>query len=352
VPHSRQGQAGATLTLKDVARLAGVSTATASMALADSPRISTETKKSVRRAAEQLHYVPNWLGRGLRGRRLGAIGLIIPSHSTAIFAHPYFSEIIEGVSEVASEEDMTLVLSTATVSDGDSAYLRVFRERRVDGVVVAAATISDRNVDRLVADGHPVVVLGRYPSNPAVCAVGVNDHAGAYEATKHLIESHGAARIAHVSLDLTGLAGLDRLSGYRDALVEHGVTFDKELVIEGDATPEGGREAAERLLRRGGFDALFAGNDEMAVGALQALRANGRRIPEDARDVGFDDLQLAGLIDPALTTVRQPMRESGRLAAKRLVELLSQKSLEPVQLELPTELVLRRSCGCNGHITQ
>lgn len=334
------------LTLKDVARLAGVSTGTASMALADSTRVSHETKAAVRRAAEQLNYVPNWVGRALRGRGLGAIALVIPSRTGAIFAHPYFTEIVEGISEVASGLDMTLVLSTTDGADGERAYLRLLRARRADGVIVAAAAIDDRNIDRLIASGYPVIVLGRHPANPSGYAVGVADRGGAAAATRHMIEKHGATRIAHISLGLTGLAGVDRLAGYRDALAEYSLPFDDELVIEGDATPEGGEAAVERLLRRGHFDALFAGNDEMAAGAIQAMRAATTNALMDRGIVGFDDVRFASLIDPPLTTVRQPMREIGRIAAQRLVALIGGTAPDPGQLELPTDLVVRRSCGC------
>lgn len=335
------------LTLKDVARLAGVSTATASMALADSPRVSHSTKASVRRAAEQLNYVPNWLGRGLRGRGLGAIALVIPSRTREIFAHPYFAEIVEGISEVASSLDMTLVLSTPSDADGDSAYLRLLRGRRADGAIVAAASITDRNIDRLVASGYPVVVLGRYPADPSACSVSIDDEGGAAAATKHLLEVHAARRIAHISLDLSGLAGVDRLAGYRTALSDAEIDFDEELIVEGDATQESGFAAAERLRRRGGFDALFVGNDEMAVGAVQALRGAGARVGADIGVIGFDDVRFAAIVDPPLTTVRQPMRESGRIAAKRLVDMIAGRAPDLPQLELPTNLVIRSSCGCD-----
>lgn len=310
--------------------------------------MSVGTKAEVRRAAERLNYVPNWVGRGLRVRRLGAIALVIPSRTGVIFEHPYFTEIVEGISEVASGLDMTLVLSTPSDSDGESAYLRLLRGRQADGVIVAAASINDQNIGRLTQSGYPVVVVGRHPADPEGCAVGVDDQGGAAAATRHLITTHNAARIAHVSLDLAGLAAVDRLGGYRRALTEHRLPFDEELVLESNATREGGYAATERLWRRGRFDALFAGNDEIAVGAVQALRAAGADVPGEVSVVGFDDVPFAGFIDPPLTTVRQPMRETGRIAAQRLVDLIGGAKPEPTQLVLPTTLVIRRSCGCTG----
>jgi LacI family transcriptional regulator, repressor for deo operon, udp, cdd, tsx, nupC, and nupG len=333
------------LTLKDVARLAGVSTATVSLALGDDPRITSATKQVVRDAATKLNYVPNSLGRGLRSRRLGSIALVVPQSSRDVFSHPYFMEILDGVSEVANARDLMLVVSTAPSASGDRAYLRLLESRRADGVIVASASMDDRNVDRLALSGYPVAFLGRYPRDPSVCAVGVDDSGGATAATTHLIEAHGSRAIAHVAAPLGHQAGADRLHGYQLALGRHGLPYDERLVVEGDVSEASGEGATDRLMRSGmRFDAVFAGNDEMALGVLRALERAG--LGDGIPVVGFDDIRLASAVRPALTTVRQPMRETGRLAAERLVGMLDGRSPEPRQVVLPTELVVRASCGC------
>lgn len=336
------------LTLGDVGRLAGVSSATASMALADHPRISVKTKEAVRRAAEQLDYVPNSLGRGLRAKRLDTIALVVPLASHHVFTHPYFMEVLDGISEVANANGLTLLVSTAPGRDGgDSAYLKLLRGRKADGVIVAAAATADRNVDRLAESGYPVVFLGRYPHDRLVPAVGVDDHGGAVAAIQHLIEVHGRRRIGHISLSPDHTAGHDRFSGYQAALAAHGIAFDARLVADGDASQASGETACTSLIAaRAEFDALFVGNDEMAVGAFRALRRARISVPDGVAIIGFDDIDLASVLQPALTTVWQPMRETARVAAVRLLDLLAGRLPEPRQLELPTRLRIRQSCGC------
>ncbi len=335
------------LTLRDVARLAGVSTATVSLALSDDPRISERTKITVRQAADQLNYVPNSLGRGLRSQRVGSIALVVPQSSQHVFSHPYFMEVLQGISEVANAHDLTLTISTAPAEDEERAYLRLLHGRRADGVIIAAAAIRDRNIDRLAMSGYPVAFLGRYPQDSELCAVGVDDRHGAELATAHLITAHGRTRIGHIAAPIDHQAGLDRFQGYQAALGRHGLAFDERLVVEGDVSEASGEQATTQLLESGReFDALFMGNDEMAVGAMRALERAGREVPVDVAVVGFDDIRLASVVRPGLTTVRQPMRESARLATQRLLDMLDGRQPEPRQLVLATELVVRGSCGC------
>lgn len=350
-PPSSRGAYGANrgLTLKDVARLAGVSAATVSMALSDHPRISDRTKAVVRSAAEKLNYVPNSLGRGLRSQRVGSIALVVPQSSQHVFSHPYFMEVLQGISEVTNAHDLTLIVSTAPPEDEDRAYLRLLHGRRADGMIVAAAAIRDRNIDRLAFSDCPLVLLGRYPRDPEVPTVGVDDHRGAELAVAHLAERHHRRRIAHIAAPTDHQAGLDRLQGYQAALGRCGIVYDQGLVVEGDVSEESGEQAARSLVAAGvEFDALFVGNDEMAVGAIRALAAGGRRVPDDVAVIGFDDVRLAAVVRPALTTIRQPMRDTARLAATRLLDILDGQSPEPRQLVLPTELVVRSSCGCGS----
>ncbi len=318
------------------------------MALSDHPAVAATTKASIRQAAARLDYVPNSVGRALRARRLGAIAVVIPHSSHHVFSHPYFVEVLEGVTEVASAHDLTVVLSTSREEqDDEAAYVKLLRSRRADGVIVAAAAIADRNVARLAAAGYPVVVLGRDPQAPRVASVVVDDRGGAVRVASHLLSDHDLRSIAHISGPLGHRSAVDKLAGYRAALHEQGAPEDERLVAEADYTEAGGAAACERLLASGiRFDGLFAANDQMAFGALHTLRQHGMRVPHDLAVVGFDDIALARVIQPPLTTVHQPMAEIGRQATARLIELLAGKSPEPRQIELPTTLVVRGSCGC------
>ena len=336
-------------TLRDVARLAGVSVATASMALRNDPRTAEATRARVRRAAATLGYVPNSLGRGLRARRIGSIALVIPHSSDHVVAHPYFLELLAGVTEVCTELDWMLQVSISRREDDqETPYLRVVRSRAVDGVIVASAALEDRNILQLWASGFPAVFIGRYPHDPRVDAVGVDDVGGARAATDHLIEVHGARRIAYLAGPPNALSALDRIEGYRSSLSRWGFVYPEELVLHGAYDQRSGEETCRELLRRGGFDAIMAGNDEMAIGALRVLRDAGIRVPEDVPLVGFDDLSAASIVTPPLTTVHQPVRELGATAARRLIALIDAPEQPAVQTQLPVSLVVRRSCGCNG----
>jgi DNA-binding LacI/PurR family transcriptional regulator len=335
-------------TIKDVARLARVSPASVSMALADHPRISESTKEIVRRAAAQLNYVPNSAGRALRARKADAVAVVVPHTSHDFFSHPYLVALLEGITQAANELDLTTILSLSpSRTDEEAAYRRIQRGQRADGVIVSAASASDYHVDQLVASGFPVVLVGRIPRNPEVVTVGEDDRGGAERATAHLLQEHRLRRVAHISGPLDHQSAIDKREGYRDALARHGLPYDERIVIEGDNSEECGYRACAALLDKGlEFDAIFAGNDQMAFGALGALRARGLDAPGDVAIVGFDDIPLAAVIHPQLTTVAAPVVKAGRLALERLCDLVAGRDPEPRQLELPTELVIRRSCGC------
>lgn len=337
-------------TIKDVARLAGVSTGLASMALSDHPSVATASKATVLRAAAELDYVPNSVGKALRARRLGAIAVVIPHSSHHVFSHPYFIHVLEGVTEVASANDLTVVLSTARAEeDEEAAYVRMLRSRRADGVIVAAAAIADRNIARLAASGYPMVVLGRDPQATGVSSVVVDDVGGARRVVEHLIAAHGCRRIAHITGPLGYRSALDKHDGYRAALGEADLPAGDELVVESDYSEAGGAEACERLIAAGvAFDGLFTANDQMAFGALQTLRRHGVEVPRDLALAGFDDIALASVIRPSLTTIHQPMADIGRLATTELIALLGDGNHRPRQVDLATCLVVRTSCGCEG----
>ncbi|NMB55412.1 MAG: LacI family transcriptional regulator [Leptolinea sp.] len=335
------------VTLKDVAQLAGVSTGIASMALSDDPRVAAATKANVLRAAEKLDYIPNMVGRALRSKRLGSIAVIIPQTSQHVFSHPYFIEVLKGVTDVANAHNLTLILSTSSANQEEEAYMKILRSRRADGVIVASASIADPNIARLASSGYPVVFLGRDRHDERVISVTVDDIGGAVQAVTHLIEKHKLHSIAHLTGPLGHRSAADKLEGYRLALGRHGLPFDERLVVEGDYSQESGIRACRELLDRGQpVEAIFAANDEMTIGALQVLEERGLQVPRDLALIGYDDISLSAAVRPSLTTVHQPMEEVGRRAAQCLIELLDEKTTEPRQVELPTELVIRKSCGC------
>jgi DNA-binding LacI/PurR family transcriptional regulator len=337
------------VTIREVARKVGVSVSTVSLALADSPLIATDTKRKVREAAAALHYRPSALGRALQSRRTNSVALIVPHSSQHVFGHMYFMDILSGVNEVLNAADMTLVLSTTkTEVAEEEAYAKVLHSQLVDGVILASAALNDKNIASLQLSSFPFVFIGRYPLDPGVRTVSIDDEGGALQATRHLVW-HGHTRIAHISGPLAHLSAADRQAGYRRALAEAGIEFRPEYCWEGDYTEEAGRAGTQALLAlEEPPTAIFAANDETAIGVTEALRAAGHSPGVGFPVVGFDDLMFARLVDPPLTTVHQPMRALGSAAAQLLLALLNGRPIDGLQVQLPTRLVIRGSCGCSN----
>lgn len=337
------------ITIKDVAKLVGVSPATVSLALADDPRVNVKTKRLVTEAAAKLNYKPNEIGRSLRLQRTETVALIIPNTSHHVFSHPYYSQLLQGITEVLNAQGYNLILSlNPSEQELSAAYDKVLYNRRADGVIVSSASKNDRNMLRLIESDFPLVYLGRWHDHD-ILGVERDDIGGAFTATEHLIKL-GCRRIAHISGPYDHQAGFDRLEGYKQALAQHGIAFNSALVIEKDFSLDSGYDAAAQLIDSGvAFDALFAGNDLMAIGAMKLFRQRGIRVPEDVALVGFDDIELASLVHPALTTIHQPMKEVGVIAAQKLLALLSGEQTEEKQSVVSTHLVVRESCGGATH---
>ncbi|PZF63066.1 LacI family transcriptional regulator [Curtobacterium sp. MCBD17_013] len=335
------------VTLKDVAQRVGVTAAAASMALSGHERISAATRDAVRRAADELGYVPSSAGRALRNQRAGAVALVVPNSSHHVFGHMYFMHVLTGMSRAASAHDAQVIVSTnADEEGGVAAYERVMRSRSADGVIVTSAAIDDRNMERLVASGLPVVLIGNAPSLPDAASVGIDDVAATRRITEHLIDAHGRRRLVHVTGTLDHQTGLDRREGFLAAVRVHGVEVDA-LVVEGDLGEESGADAIRTLLDAGTeFDGVVFANDDMATGGMRVLRAAGVDVPGAVSVVGFDDFGLARVTTPAITTVRVPAEEMARLATERLFDLVDGTSDGPTHRELPVSIVVRESCGC------
>jgi len=337
------------VTMKDVARLAGVSPATVSLALAGDPRVNEKTRRLVQEAVTKLNYIPNEIGRSLRSKKTETIALVVPNTSHEVFSHPYYSQLLEGITEVLNQHNYNLLLSTTpSVENVATAYEKVLRNRRADGVIVSSASMRDTNIYRLIESGYPIVYLGRW-FHDSVISVERDDKGGAYAATEHLLKL-GRRSIAHLSGPLDHQAGADRLEGYKEALLAHCVMFDPSLTLEKDFSMQAGYDGAGELLDRGvPFDALFAGNDLMAIGALKRFRERGIRVPEDVAIVGFDDIEMATLTTPQLTTIHQPMKQVGTIAAEKLLALLGGQPVGDKRTIVSTRLVVRESCG--AHLT-
>jgi len=332
-------------TLEEVAELAGVSRSTVSRVINDSPHVREATREKVWKAIKASDYQPRAAARSLVTNRTRIIGLLIPEAVTTLFSDPFFLLLIQGIAGACNHHHYHLMLSVFSGrEDEEDPYRRVVGSGYLDGVVIASTTLDDPLIPRLLEDRIPFVSVGRYPDQQ-VSYVDVDNIGGAQKGVDHLIES-GRRRVATITGPQRMIAGWDRLTGYREALASHELPGDGSLVAEGDFTQEGGRIAMQRLLPHNP-DAVFIASDTMALGALKALREAAVAVPEDVALVGFDDMPYAATATPPLTTLRQPIQRIGSLALETLLDIV-ENGLEPVRRTIvPTELVVRASCGAN-----
>ena len=334
---------GRSATLEEVARVAGVSRATVSRVVNGNPKVGVETKREVERAIARLGYVPNPAARSLVTRRSQSIGLVIGEPAGRVFEDPFFPRLLRGIGAALSSRDLQLVLLMPQSSGEEARAERYLTAGHVDGALLVSLHGNDPLPQSVSGRGVPVVVGGRPPRGSQVSYVDVDNVEGARTAVEHIIAS-GRQRVATIAGPQDMPAGQDRLTGYHQALESAGTARDAKLEADSDFTQQGGAEATRRILAaRPDVDAIFAASDLMAAGAVQALRAAGRRIPDDVAIVGFDDSPIAKTTDPPLTSVRQPIEEMGREMVRLLVEQLADPGSVPRTVILATQLVRRRS---------
>ena len=306
-------------TLDQVATLAGVSRATVSRVINESPRVSPEAREAVRTAVAQLRYVPNRMARSLVTRRTDTIALVLSESNTQIFSDPFFASIVRGISTSLADTDLNLVLLAARGKREQEKTGRFVLHGHVDGVILMSLHSDDLLPGILADAGVPLVLSGRPLDGRAVSYVDADNAGGARSATQHLLD-RGRVTVATITGPLDMIAGIDRYAGYRSAMVAAGRAVEPDLVAQGDFTEAGGFRAMSDLLeRRPDLDAVFVASDTMAVGALRGLRAAGRTVPGDVAVVGFDDAAAAAACDPPLTTVAQPLEDMTRLMTELLV---------------------------------
>ncbi|WP_216589171.1 LacI family DNA-binding transcriptional regulator [Streptomyces brasiliscabiei] len=326
-------------TLDAVAALAGVSRSVASRVLNNAPHVSRGKREAVERAVRRLGYVPNPSARALATRRTRAAALVVSGEEPAIFADPFFARVIVGASAALEEADLHLMLCLAASDRGRERVAELIRCKGADGVMMMALREGDP-LARTAEEADIPVVFGGRPVGPAPrWYVDVDNVGGAREATEYLL-ARGRRRVVAICGRLDTEAGRARYRGYRDALLAAGL--DPFPPRAGDFTEPGGAAVMATLLaEHPDLDGVFAASDNMAAGALRTLREAGRQVPGDVAVVGYDDLAVAEIADPPLTTVHQPVAELGREMARMLVALV--RGQDPTPLILPTRLVVRRS---------
>jgi LacI family transcriptional regulator len=330
---------------QDVAKLAGVSRTTVSFVLNNVPgvKITEETRQRVLDAAQELNYYPTAAARSLASGKTHRIGLILGRGQKRLSADAFLPSFLQGVTASVGQRGYLLVLQMEEDVPSHEAYIRLIREQQVDGLIISGPRSDDPVLAELKEDGFPLLLHGQLKDCPMPC-VDVDNKAGAYQAVMHLI-GLGHRRIGFVSNAPLSYAGAKaRFAGYEQALSEHRIPLEDELVRTASFLPETGQRAAEELLALSERPAaVFAASDVVAIGVMSAIQAAGLHIPEDMAVVGFDDIFLAAHTQPPLTTVRVPAYGLGWTAAEVLIALVEGDAASSVTLE--TELVIRESCG-------
>lgn len=340
-----EGRTRAADTLERVAELAGVSRSTVSRVLNNDPHVKAATRDRILEVVEQSGYVRNQAARGLASGRTGTIGVVISYDLAHLFSDPFFPTLLKALYGASRTRD--LVTSVWILEDeGDRNTInQIARGSTIDGAIVAAGTIDDPIVEALGSSSKPFVLLGRPAYDPTLSYVDIDNRTAERNATAHLLRL-GRRKIATIAGPKTSIAAIDRKAGYFDALDRAGLAPDPDLVFESDFSAASATVATRRLMQHNP-DAIVAANDVMAIAAMAELAAMGIRVPEDVAVVGFDDLPAAGQAAPPLTTVRQSIRLLATEAIRALTELIEDPSIPPQQVVIPTELIVRASCGAN-----
>ncbi len=330
-------------TIHDVAALAGVSIATVSRVINRSPRVSSVIRSKVQAAISTLNFVPHTAARVLATKKTHTIGLILPEISGF-----YFSPLLNGIEEAIRDTGYDLLVhSSLSRQDITDQPTRKLGEHNTDGLLIYTASVSNEEIIRLHNHEFPIVLLLQSPPvGLKVPSVTIENKIGAEKIINHLIEVHGHRKIAFLAGPETEEDSHWREQGYREALSKHGIAYDSKLISSGYFdTTIAQKSVSEWLLKGTQFDAIFAGDDDSAIGAITALQYTDLRVPEDIAIVGFDDIYVSQYLSPPLTTVHVPIEQAGYTAAQQLIRLLHQEPVDPTVI-LPTELKIRRSCGC------
>ncbi|TEU16167.1 MAG: LacI family transcriptional regulator [Anaerolineales bacterium] len=329
-------------TITDVAARAGVSRQTVSRVINNKDEVSPETRARVLTVIEELGYRPNAIARSMVAGRTCTLGCISPNLTDYTFA-----SMIESAQAEARTRGYFILTGSAPTEADVEPLLEEMLLRRVDGLMVINPHADDRYryFLPLIGKGMAVVYLKNTPRDEPVSSVRCDNREGGYQATRYLIDLGHAAIVTLVG-PYNEEDAFDRLAGYRQALTQAGLDLDPALTASGDWSATSGYQATRRLLEAGrSFSAIFAQNDRMAVGAIRALREAGRRVPDDVSVIGFDDIPLASYFDPPLTTLRQPMEESGQRAVRLLIETIQNPDRPPEQVLTHARLMERASCA-------
>ncbi len=330
-------------TIQDVARLAGVSVATISRVLNNSSSVADKTRENVLEVIKKLDYQPNLLGRNLRRMESKMILVLLPSIS-----NPFYSLIVKGIEDVAHKSGYNVMLcNTDSNQTREKIYMELLKNRLADGVIFMAPELNKSELSEIGLK-FPVVQCCEYKEGANVPHVSVDNRSAAYKAVKYLI-SLGHTRVAMISCDNNFLSTIHREQGYRTALVDSNIELEPELIVYGDYSfTSGEMNTTQLLLMKQRPTAIFAISDIMAIGAIKAAKEQGLKVPEDLSIIGFDNIDMAYMCDPMLTTISQPKYEIGCKTMELLMEQIHGGLRVHKNLVLEYELIIRDSAKQNS----
>lgn len=329
--------------IKDVAKEAGVSIATVSRVLNDVDVVNEDTKKKVLEAIEKLDYRPNIVARSLKTQRTRTIGIVIPDISSQ-----FYSEIVRGAEDVSNIYDYNVILcNTDLDTDKEVEYIKVLKEKMVDGVIYMSTSLQPNILNLIKNLQIPTVLVETTDENNTLPSVTIDNERAAGDAIDFLIKN-GNKKIAFIGSEKDGYnASTLRFKGYKDALQRNDLEFDEGVVKFGGYKAKDGYEIMKELIKDREFNAVFCNSDEVAMGAINALRENGIEVPEQVDVLGFDNIYAASIFYPKLTTVEQPMYDMGSVGMRMLIKVINKKKLDQEHFVLEHRLVIRDSCKNN-----
>ncbi|WP_212696418.1 LacI family DNA-binding transcriptional regulator [Vallitalea pronyensis] len=330
------------VTIKDVAKEAGVSIATISYVLNKKGRVREETEEKVMAAVKKLNYIPDISARSLVSKSSKLLGVVIPQTEVdrqLMLNNPFYSEFLSGVEYYARKHNFQIIVSG---TDIDKKYLDMALERNMDGIIVMGM-YPDAFYEELKKSNIPIVLVDSYCNDHYFHSVQINDRYGAYLGTKHLIENgHEHIGILTGKIKAGGVVE-ERYLGYQDALKEYGLKTTKDLVFEGVVDFNYGIESAKEIIKNKKITALFASADILALGVIKGLKGLGSKVPDDISVMGFDDIYISEIFDPGLTTVKQDIYKKGQKAVEIIVKSITQDNNAKQEIVLPVDIMERET---------
>jgi LacI family transcriptional regulator, repressor for deo operon, udp, cdd, tsx, nupC, and nupG len=324
----------------DVAKRASVSTATVSRVLSKPGAVKEATTQKVLKAIEDLNYQPNILARQLRRLITNTILVVVPD-----ITNPFFSNVLRGIKSVATTNGYQVLLGdTGNDVELENGYLNILQQKKADGMILLTARMEPHIIEE-ATKSFPIVLACEYIEGSSIPTVSIDNISGARKATEYLIKL-GHKRIGCITGPLNVVLGRDRLKGYYQAMIQKGLDVEPVLIQEGDFTYESGFNLMMKFLALGEWPtAIFAANDEMAMGAIKALKSKGIKVPDDISIIGFDDIRFASIFEPTLTTIAQPAFAIGVNAMELLIKFINKEEIKRQQIILEDHLIVRESCS-------